>query len=422
MIVASIDLMGGEAVQLVGGKTKVLGAGDPRPWAEKFAPTGEIAVVDLDAALGRGDNATLVRELCSIARCRVGGGIRDVDRALEVLDTGAEKVVIGTRADPEFLARLPRERVIAALDCIDGEVVVDGWRTRTGVRALERMRELEEFAGGFLVTFVEREGRMIGLDHERTREFVLAAGSSRLTVAGGVNSAADVARADRAGADAQVGMALYTGALDIAEAFAAPLSSDRADGLWPTIVADENGHSLGLVYSNLESLRASFSERCGVYWSRTRGLWRKGESSGDRQELVRVDVDCDRDALRFVVRQSGRGFCHTGAATCFGGLRGLRALERRIAERRTVAVEGSYTAKLLSDRAWLDAKLVEEAGELALASTRAEVVHEAADLVFFAMCALSRSDVSLSEVERELDRRSRRISRRGGGPKPRISP
>ena len=161
MIVPSIDLMDGQAVQLVQGRRKVLDAGDPRPIAERFGRVGEVAVVDLDAALGRGSNTAVIEELCRLAPCRVGGGIRDRDTALEWLNRGAVKVVLGTAAVPEVLEGLPRDRVVAALDAWEGEVVVKGWTERTGRTVYDGMRELRGLAGGFLVTFVEGRGRRV---------------------------------------------------------------------------------------------------------------------------------------------------------------------------------------------------------------------------------------------------------------------
>jgi phosphoribosyl-AMP cyclohydrolase len=105
-------------------------------------------------------------------------------------------------------------------------------------------------------------------------------------------------------------MALYTKHMDLGEAIAVPLVSDRPDGLFPTVVVDERGTALGLVYSSKESIKESVSTLRGVYHSRKRGLWRKGETSGDHQELLRIKVDCDRDAISFVVKQHGDGFCH----------------------------------------------------------------------------------------------------------------
>src|SRR5919106_2028313 len=311
MIIPSIDLQEGQAVQLIGGgEAKAFDAGDPRPLARRFGLVGEIAVVDLDAALGQGSNAAIAEELIDLAPCRVGGGIRDAASAIAWLDRGAQKVVLGTAARPDVLQELPRERVIAALDARHGEVVVEGWQKRTGHGVLERIAALRDLAGGFLVTFVEREGRLEGTVLAFAKEIRAAAGEAEVTIAGGITTAEEIAELDRLGCDAQVGMALYTGRLGLAEALAAPLRSDRPDGLWPTVVVDERGVALGLCYSDLESLRAALERGQGVYRSRSRGLWIKGATSGATQELLRIEADCDRDCLRFTVRQRSPGFCH----------------------------------------------------------------------------------------------------------------
>ena len=162
MIVPSIDLMQGRAVQLRGGRDFVLDGGDPLARLEQFAVAGEVAVVDLDAALGKGgdSNAALIREMVRRAPCRVGGGIRDLDTARAWLDAGAAKIMIGTAASPDFCSALPRERVIAAVDAERGHVVVEGWRTATGTPVLERIRELAPVVGGFL--FTRSEERRVG--------------------------------------------------------------------------------------------------------------------------------------------------------------------------------------------------------------------------------------------------------------------
>jgi phosphoribosyl-ATP pyrophosphohydrolase/phosphoribosyl-AMP cyclohydrolase len=412
MIVPSIDLRGGQAVQLVGGERLAIEAGDPFPIAERFALAGELAVIDLDAAMGAGDNRTLIEGLVERFPCRVGGGIRSLDAARHWLDAGAEKIILGTAARPDLLSQLPRTRVIAALDARHGEVVVEGWRERTGHQVLDRIRELKDLVSGFLVTFVEREGRMQGTDMTLAMAIVDAAGDARVTIAGGVTEALEIKALAEIGADAQVGMALYTGHMDLGEAIAAPLVSDRRDGLVPTVVVDEQGVALGLVYSSEASIKASVAERRGVYQSRSRGLWRKGESSGAIQRLLRIDHDCDRDALRFTVRQEGAGFCHLERRTCFGADRGLGALMRRLLDRKAEAPEGSYTARLLADPALLAAKLVEEAAELTEARGREDVIHEAADVLFFALTRLAAEGIDLAEVERHLDRRALKVTRR----------
>ncbi|MEO1697497.1 MAG: phosphoribosyl-ATP diphosphatase [Planctomycetota bacterium] len=418
MIIPSIDLSGGTTVQLVGGEDPALDAGDPRPLLERFARVGETAVIDIDAARGDGDNRDLIEELCRRGPVRVGGGIRSVEDALRWLDAGARRVILGTAATPEILGQLPRERVIAAVDARAGEVVVEGWRKDAGEGLLERVRRLAPYVGGFLVTFVEREGRLGGTDLERARQVARAAGDAKVTIAGGVTTTDEIAALDALGADAQVGMALYTGRFGLAEAFAAPLSADRADGLLPTVVTDAGGQSLGLAWSSLRSLEVALTDGVGAYESRKRGLWVKGRTSGATQRLLRVEVDCDRDALRFVVEQAGVGFCHEGTTTCFGPARGVPALEERVTARVQNAPEGSYTARLLGDDALLASKLAEEAAELAEAKGRDEVVHEAADVLYFAQVAMARAGVRWVDVEAELDRRALKVTRRGGDAKP----
>ena len=413
MIVPSIDLQGGQTVQLVGGADKAIDAGDPLPIARHFSIAGEIAVIDLDAAMRTGRNAGLVEQLVARFPARVGGGIRDVETAIRWLDLGAARIILGTMAKPEILTKLPRERVIAALDAKHGEVVVEGWKEGTGRGVLERIAELKQHVGGFLVTFVEREGRMGGTDLELARAVVEAAKPCRVTIAGGVTTPEEIRTLDELGADAQVGMALYTGRLDLADAIMAPLVSDRPDGLWPTVVVDERGLALGLVYSSRDSIREAVRRRMGVYQSRSRGLWVKGESSGATQELIRIDLDCDRDSPRFVVRQTGSGFCHLDTRTCWGEEAGLGRLERTLRARREAAPRGSYTARLFQDPTLLATKLCEEAGELAEAQSREHVVWEAADVLYFTLTRLAAEGIDLAEVEAHLDRRALKVTRRG---------
>jgi len=415
VIVPSIDLMDGKAVQLVQGRKLMIDAGDPRPIAERFGMIGEIAVVDLDAALGRGSNAAIIEELVRIAPCRVGGGIRDAETAIRWLDAGATRVVLGTAATPEVLERLPRERVIAALDAWEGEVVDHGWTRRTGATIADRILALRHLVGEFLVTFVETEGTMRGLPAQRAAPLLEAAGKTRLTVAGGIRSADEIAALDAIGVDAQVGMALYRGDITLADTLIATLRSDRPDGLWPTVVCDESGIALGLAYSNAQSLTAAIESRKGVYWSRERGLWRKGESSGACQDLLGVHLDCDRDTIRFTVRQKAPGFCHRATNTCWGGATGLHALEVRL--EAAPALPASYTKRLLDDRNLLASKLCEEAAELAEAATPAAVLHEAADLLYFTLVQMRASGIRLAEVATELDRRALRVTRRAGNAK-----
>ena len=193
--------------------------------------------------------------------------------------------------------------------------------------------------------------------------------------------------------------------------------SDRPDGLFSTAVTDEREMLLGIVYSNEESVAESLRSGRGVYHSRKRGLWRKGDTSGDWQELIRIGLDCDGDCLRFVVRQQGDGFCHLKRATCFGPYTGLSKLEKTLQSRKLSAPEGSYTARLFNDSKMLNAKIMEEAAEACEATTKDHFALEAADVLYFVLTKATALGVTLEDIERDLDRKSVKVKRRKGDSK-----
>ncbi len=412
MIVPSIDLTEGRAVQLEGGEGAALVTADPIEKMKQFSVVGEVAVIDLDAARGVGQNSELIERLCGMGRVRVGGGIRDSATALHWLDSGADKVIIGTAADEPLLSALPRDRVIVALDSRDSLIVTHGWREETGTNLFDSIDRFRGLCGGFLITFVEREGRLAGTDLMRSARVADAARQTRVTIAGGITTADEIAALDELGADAQVGMALYTGQLGLAEALTAPLKSDRADGLWPTVVTDEHGVALGMAWSNLASVRSAVETGRGVYHSRSRGSWVKGETSGALQTLLSIDADCDRDTLRFVVEQAEPGFCHLDRRTCWGDDRGITRLARRLRTMADKPQPDSNTASLLKDPSLLAAKLVEEAGELAASSDKNAVAREAADLIYFTLVKAVSAGADLGAIAGILDRRELNVSRR----------
>ncbi|KAF9327402.1 trifunctional histidinol dehydrogenase, partial [Linnemannia elongata] len=227
----------------------------------------------------------------------------------------------------------------------------------------------------------------------------------------------------RLGVDTQLSTSVLStghedGKLNLGEAFMATIVSDRPDGLFPTIVVDEQGISLGLVYSSLESVVESFRTRKGVYFSRTRGLWHKGASSGSTQDLIKVHVDCDSDALQFTVHQHGTGFCHNNIRGCFGPSSGLAHLDQTLKSRKISAPAGSYTQRLFKDSNLVQSKIMEEAEELCEAKTPQDIAWETADLFYFALVKCVANGVSLRDVEQQLENRSRKITRRPGHAKP----
>ncbi|MGE0432994.1 MAG: phosphoribosyl-ATP diphosphatase [Planctomycetota bacterium] len=410
MIIPSIDIRGGRVVQLRQGKDLVLtDERSPEELARYFARFGALAVIDLDAALGTGDNFALIKRLCRYGRVRVGGGVRDEKRARELLRAGADRVIIGTAATPDLLQKLPADRVMVALDAKGDEVVDRGWVHGTGESVRDRAARLAPHCGSFLCTLVHNEGTMSGLDLERTRELVQSLGRP-VTVAGGVKDAADVIAADGLGADVQVGMAWYTGQLDF-EACTADLLNLTDDSRVPTVVQDESGQVLMLAYSNRASLTRALREGKGVYFSRSRNeLWEKGATSGDTQDLLEMRVDCDRDTFLFRVRQHGDGACHRKTYSCFGDGRRdftLQMLEDVLAKRKADRPEGSFSVKLFDDRELLLRKVIEEAFEVTRARNHDEFVWEIGDSIFFLLTTAVSEGVPLADVLRELQGRVR---------------
>jgi len=220
VIVPCIDLMDGKVVQLVQGRDKALEGDAPLEMLAKFAAFPEIQVIDLDAAMDRGENGSLVALLASRAKCRIGGGVRNADRATRLIEQGAHRVIVGTAAFTpaieEIAAAVTPERILIALDSKNGKIVVKGWQEATEFTAEEVIGRLEPFCSGFLCTYVDKEGMMQGTDLDWFRR-LRAATSHDITAAGGITTIEDIRALKAMNIDAALGMAIYTGRLDLAE-------------------------------------------------------------------------------------------------------------------------------------------------------------------------------------------------------------
>ena len=226
MVIPCIDLMGGKVVQLVQGRRKALEGEAPLVMLEKFSSFPEIQVIDLDQAMGKGSNDAVVRDLAARVVTRVGGGVRSVERARALVDAGAGKVIIGTAAfsssgvNHEFLAELAAavgpERILPALDSKGGKIVVKGWREATSLTAEQVIGQIEPYCAGFLCTDVDKEGMLEGTDLDWFRR-LRDATSHEITAAGGITTIEEIRELTRLNVHAALGMAIYTGKLDLAE-------------------------------------------------------------------------------------------------------------------------------------------------------------------------------------------------------------
>lgn len=220
MIIPCIDLMGGKVVQLVQGQRQALEGAPPLEMLERFAGFSEIQVIDLDAAMGTGNNSAIVEQLCARARCRVGGGVRSAERAAKLIDLGAYRVIVGTAAFTPELSRIVEasgtEKLVIALDSRNGKIVVKGWKESIEFTALEVIGDLAASCGGFLCTYVDKEGMMQGTDLEWFAQ-LRAATTREITAAGGITTLDDIKALKSMDIHAAVGMALYTGRLSLDE-------------------------------------------------------------------------------------------------------------------------------------------------------------------------------------------------------------
>lgn len=429
MVISSIDLKDGKVVQLKNGKDLVLERDNPLELIKEFNKYGEVVIIDLDAALGnvtpKGTtaNTDTLKSLLRHGNVRVGGGIRDVKKAKELISLGAEKVIVGSaafNANPsngeilnttfldELVAAVGKQRVIISVDAVNGVIAVKGWTQSAGIPLVEGAKAAEKYASELLFTCVEREGCMSGTDMQLVKE-LRSAVSCRLVVAGGVSSLEEIVELEGLGCDVQLGMALYTGAVSLKDAFIGCLNWKKVDMI-PVIAQSVSGEVLMMGYANREAFEKTFS--CGklTFWSRTRNvLWTKGEHSGNYLEVEKLRVDCDRDTVLATVVPHGP-VCHTGSWSCFSAEADAQSTLDRlygiISERFANPRPGSYTATLDGKR--VREKIEEEAEELTEAEDHDEAVWECADLLYFVSVLMFQEKVTWKQVLDELDRRHKK--------------
>ena len=220
MLIPSIDLMGGKIVQLVQGERKALEFENFEEWIARFSAFSLVQLIDLDAAIGTGNNRTLIHEFSKRLPCQVGGGLRSVRDAEEMLATGALRVILGSALiregvpDAAFAEEAARavgpEKLVFAIDSKQGRVAIRGWREVTAITPVEMMAALEKWSGAFLYTHIDTEGLMGGIPLDTVRQ-LRESTRRQLIVAGGITTVEEIAQLDAIKVDAVVGMAIYTG-------------------------------------------------------------------------------------------------------------------------------------------------------------------------------------------------------------------
>lgn len=317
MIIPSIDIMGGKAVQLKQGKEKVYENENIDDLIEQYRLFPEINVIDLDSAMGKGDNKELIKRICQKVDCNIGGGIRNIELAKEYIEAGAKRIMIGTKATKEFLEQLPKDKVIVALDTKKGKLATYGWQKLEDQDIYKKMQELENYCEKYLITNVNVEGLNSGTDLQFFQTLV-GKTKNDIMVAGGITTLEEIKAIHELGFDQVLGMAITSGKLNLVDCYIKIMNFQKQDGLIPTIVQDiETKEVLMLAYSNVDSIKKTFELKLATYYSRSRKqLWTKGEKSGNIQKIEKIYLDCDSDTLLFLVKQKGVA-CHRNKRTCF---------------------------------------------------------------------------------------------------------
>lgn len=317
MIIPSIDIMGGKAVQLKQGKEKVYENENIDDLIEQYRLFPEINVIDLDSAMGKGDNKELIKRICQKVDCNIGGGIRNIELAKEYIEAGAKRIMIGTKATKEFLEQLPKEKVIVALDTKKGKLATYGWQKLEDQDIYKKMQELENYCEKYLITNVNVEGLNSGTDLQFFQTLV-GKTKNDIMVAGGITTLEEIKAIHELGFDQVLGMAITSGKINLVDCYIKIMNFQKQDGLIPTIVQDiETKEVLMLAYSNVDSIKKTFELKLATYYSRSRKqLWTKGEKSGNIQKIEKIYLDCDSDTLLFLVKQKGVA-CHRNKRTCF---------------------------------------------------------------------------------------------------------
>lgn len=410
MIIPALELHGGRVVTVQADGSYHTHEDDPVELARALYRLGEIVVIDLDAAQDKGDNLDLIKQICRVAECRVGGGIRDERRGDRLLRAGAKQLLVGTGADEELLARFPRKKVLVAMDIQDGRVVRRGWSEETDIDPVDLAMRFREHCAGFVYTLVGHRDQMEQPELERFEQLKSALPDHRLTAAGGFSTMEDLRELDRMGVDGQLTYGHPPLGTDLAKAFVSVLDFEKSSGLVSVVVQDTAGQVLSLMHANQEAVLMSVQTGMATYWSAGQGkIFTKGQRSGNTQDVITVRQDCTRGALLFTVQPTGPS-CHLGQYSCFDDISyNLHRIEQLMQDRKSGDdPRKSYTQLMLADRKAIKQRIRSEAEALANAGSADEVLWETADLLYFVLLNLVHENLSLDDVNRELRGRAGR--------------
>lgn len=395
MLIPNITLMSGKAVLLKQGLEKITERSDVLDLARYFGRFGEISLIDLDAALGNGNNEELIKQICKITDCRVGGGIRSKEKAERILGAGAKKIIIGTSADESFLIQLPKQNIIIALDVRNGKIATHGWTKVSNESSLSAIKRLEPFCSGFAYTNIEKTGTMSGVDILEITE-IRNNTLKELSVAGGIASIEEILNLEKMNVHPQTGTCVYTGKIILEEAFTKCLNFEKRYGYLPTIVQDINTKQvLSLEYSTKESLKKALATGSGTYYNRTKNkILTKGETSGNTQKLISARYNGEMDAILFKVVQRGVG----NYSEFDNKERSLDEIYKNLLNIKKLLPETSDLTQYFGDEMILKRKIMEKAFDMVNYEYDGGLQEKSAEMFYYMLTLMAKHNISPQDM------------------------
>ena len=418
LFIPTLDISEGKAVIVKNGSTDKI-IGDPLEKALFLSITKNFQAIDIDRAKGTGDNKEIIKTITALYPCYVGGGIRTYEDALEMINSGARRVIISTAAD-ELINKIPKDRLILAIDIDENmNVMTHGRNVSTSVSVFDILTKYQFEVEMISITFHHTEGTISGIPIEMIRQIKshIKNPNLKLTCGGGISSIKEIETLAEIEITPHFGAGFWRRKFTLGEVFRTVLNAKKqkewiinsaGEFVFPCIVQNVHGIVLSLVNCTLEAIRLSVDMRIATFYSKDReNLWIKGATSGNFHKVLSVHLNCDRTCMRMVVDGDGKNFCHLDQESCFGycdPARGsMKTLQYHINNR--LSDQNSYVFKMMNNQGLIQGKILEQSQGLITANTKENIISEASDLLFFTTMFLTSNKISIELIEKELLRK-----------------
>lgn len=424
LFIPTIDVYNGKAWLVKKGKPYKC-IGDVMEKATILSICTYFQIVDINRAIGNGENKEIIKKVCQKYPCYVAGGIRTYEDAKEMLNSSARRVVVSSGAK-NIIGKIDKARIILACDIDDDFNLMYHGRTMgsSSDNIIDVLELYNEQIEKITITLHSKEGTCTGIDKMQIDKItkLLNKYDIKVILAGGIASLSDIKYLITKNIIPQFGSGFWQGHFTLGQVMSLMLNAEKQsklvkDIIWyPTIIQNKSGEVLGLTASTVESLRLSIDTKTAIFYSRDRkDIWIKGATSGNTQQLLSVNFCCDNTSVRMVV--TGGKFCHKDQLSCFGHTDPTRSGIKALLDRIKTTKNG-YSDLLLKNPTLIKSKIIEEVNELLRATNKKDIIEEYADVLYFMLLNLVNNDISFDEIESVLNKRKWKIDKSKIEPKP----